>query len=79
MKEILRTDNSVKLSFAEAVLKEVRIECFILDQAMSSMYGGGLPFIHRRLMVDNDDEASALAALNAAFREAGDPDWREGR
>lgn len=50
MKELLRTNNLVYLSFAEAVLREAGIDCLMFDSHMSVMDGsiGALP---RRLMV----------------------------
>ena len=71
MKEVLRTNDPVKLSFAESVLGDAGIESVTLDEGMSSLYGGGLPFIKRRLMVVDEDASRAASLLEEAFREAG--------
>lgn len=66
MKEILRSNNPVTLSHAEAILAAEGIPCFPLDQHMSVLEGsiGVLP---RRLMVADQDAFIATALL----REAG--------
>lgn len=65
MKEVLRSNNLVYLSFAEAVLAEAGIETLVFDSHMSVMEGsvGALP---RRLMVDDDMVDRARALLAAA-------------
>src|SRR5438067_604191 len=65
MKELLRTNNLVYLSFAQAVLKDAGIETLLFDSHMSVMDGsiGALP---RRLMVDDDDLARAQKILAEA-------------
>lgn len=69
MKEILRTNDPVKLSFAQAVMKEISVECFALDGGMSGLYGNGLPFIEQRLMVDDRDAHRARTALEQALAD----------
>ena len=65
MKTILKTVNPATLSFAEAVLKDVEIPCFVLDQHMSAMEGsiGAIP---RRLNVIDEDAEEARQALTDA-------------
>ena len=65
MKELLRSNNPVFLSFAQSVLAEAGIEALVFDQHMSVMEGsiGALP---RRLMVPDDQLSQARAALKAA-------------
>jgi hypothetical protein len=65
MKELLRSNNPVFLSFAQSVLAEAGIEALVFDIHMSVMEGsiGALP---RRLMVPDDDLGRARAALAAA-------------
>ena len=65
MKEVLRTNNIVYLSFAQAVLDEAGIEHLVFDTHMSVIEGsiGALP---RRLMVDDDELDRAKAVLAAA-------------
>ena len=72
MKELLRTNNPVYLSFAEAVLKDAGIETLIFDHYMSVMEGsiGALP---RRLMVPDDDLDRAKRILAEA--EPPKPAW----
>jgi hypothetical protein len=55
MKELIRTNNTVYLSFAQAVLKGEGIETLLFDAHMSVMDGsiGALP---RRLMVVHDEQ-----------------------
>ncbi|WP_417493345.1 DUF2007 domain-containing protein [Maricaulis sp.] len=63
MKEVLRTNDPVRLSYAQSLLNDAGIEGLVLDEGMSTLYGGGLPFIKRRLMVADEDEARALRLL----------------
>jgi hypothetical protein len=79
MKEVLRTNNIVYLSFAQSVLDEAGIAHLVFDTHMSVLEGsiGALP---RRLMVDDDqvDRARAiLAAAEPGDLDSGDPDIRE--
>ena len=65
MKTILKTVNPATLSFAQAVLKDADILCFVLDQHMSAMEGsiGAIP---RRLNVIDEDADDARQALTDA-------------
>jgi hypothetical protein len=65
MKELLRTNNLVYLSFAEAVLREAGIDCLLFDSHMSVMDGsiGALP---RRLMVADNQFQRAEKILAEA-------------
>jgi hypothetical protein len=76
MKEVLRTNNLVYLSFAQAVLDEAGIESLVFDMHTSVIEGsiGALP---RRLMVDDDLVTRAKAALAAAEPAAEDEDEAE--
>lgn len=65
---ILKTVNPVTLSFAQAILKEARIEWFVFDQN-ASIIEGSIGAIPRRLMVIDDDEAAARRALTLAGLE----------
>ncbi len=75
LKSIIRTNNIVTLSFAEAVLKEAGIQSFIMDQHMS-LLEGSIGAIPRRLMVVDDDVFAAQRALRLAglAEELEDPD-----
>ena len=72
MKELLRTNNFVYLSFAEAVLKDAGVESLIFDSHMSVMEGS-LGVLPRRLMVADEDLARAKKALAEA--EPPEPGW----
>ena len=63
MKEVLRTNDLVLLSYATHVLAEAGIEATVFDAHMSAVEGsiGAFP---RRLMVQDDDIAKALRELS---------------
>ena len=73
MKELLRTNNLVYLSFAQAVLKDAGIETLLFDSHMSVMDGsiGALP---RRLMVADDEFKRAERVLAEAEPFEAEPD-----
>jgi hypothetical protein len=62
MKELLRTNDLVKLSWLKAVLADSGIEALVLDEHTSVLEGsaGAIP---RRLMVADDDYPSAQILL----------------
>ena len=62
MKEIIRTNDLVLISFAEALLSDAGIETVVLD-AHTSMIEGSVNAIQRRLMVADDDYARAKSLL----------------
>ena len=72
MKELLRTNNLVYLSFAQAVLNEAGIFSLLFDAHMSVMDGsiGALP---RRLMVADEEFVRAERALAEAEPFVADP------
>ena len=61
MEELLRTNNPVTVSFAEALLSEQGIMHFVADQHMS-IVDGSIGILPRRIMVDGDrlDQARRL-------------------
>ena len=65
MREIIRTNDLVVLSYADTVLKDAGIEPLIMDTNMSVMEGS-IGLFPRRMMVIDDDEYSARRALEAA-------------
>ncbi|WP_438749864.1 putative signal transducing protein [Pararhizobium sp. O133] len=74
MKELIRTNDVVVLSFAESLMKEAGIIYLIADQGMSILEGS-LGLLPRRFLVDEDeaDEARQIlidAGLGAELREA---------
>lgn len=70
MKDILKTPDPVKLSFAQSVLNDAGIDNFVLDEGMSNLYGGGIDFVTKRLAVANEDAGEAQRLLAEAFRDA---------
>jgi len=68
MKELLRTNDVVRLSWAQASLRDAGIETVVLDQH-TSLVEGSIGAIPRRLMVAEGDHARAKALLASA--EAG--------
>jgi len=70
MRELVRTNDAVLLSYVTAMLAEAGIEAILLDQHMSVLDGpiGALP---RRLMVTDDDFPRACRVLDDVA-----PEWR---
>lgn len=70
MRELLRTNNLVRLSYLEALLRAEAIESLVLDGHMSVLEGsaGAIP---RRLMVTADDYDAACRVLEAAGERLG--------
>lgn len=65
---IIKTNNPATISFAEAVLKEAGMECFVMDQNMSVIEPGIM--IPKRVMVIEEDVEAARRALTLAGLEA---------
>lgn len=65
MKELLRTNDPVRLSWAMARLADAGIESIVLDQH-ASVVEGSIGAIQRRLMVAERDHARARALIVAA-------------
>jgi hypothetical protein len=65
MRELLRTNDLVLLSYASHVLGEAGITSFVFDSHMSALEGsiGALP---RRLMVEEDEYLRARRVLDGA-------------
>ena len=70
MKELLRTNDLVFISFVEALLNDAQIEAFVMD-AHTSVLEGSINAIQRRVMVADDDAARAQSILREAQREFG--------
>ena len=66
MRELLRTNDLVHLSFVQAVLRDGEIDNHVLDGNTSSMFNGALNAMARRVMVQDDDYATARRCLIAA-------------
>jgi hypothetical protein len=69
MKELIRTNDAVVLSFAESLMKDAGIGYFIADQGMSILEGS-LGLLPRRFLVNEDDEEDARQLLIDAGLEA---------
>jgi hypothetical protein len=69
MKELLRTNDPVRLSYLQALLASAGIEVVVLD-SYTSVIEGSANAIPRRLMVADADHARARALL-AEAGEAG--------
>ena len=68
MKELLRTNNIVRLSWLQALLTDAGIGSVVLDQH-TSLVEGSIGAIPRRLMVAERDHKRARSLIAAA--EAG--------
>lgn len=62
MKELIRTNDAVVLSFAESLMKDAGIACFIADRDMSILEGS-LGFLPRRFLVAEEDAERARRIL----------------
>ena len=62
MIEILRTNDAVALSLAEALLASAGIECLVADRHMSAVEGS-IGAFQKRLLVGRDSEPGARRAL----------------
>jgi hypothetical protein len=65
MKELLRTNDAVRLSFLQSLLKDSGIESLVLDH-YTSVVEGSIGAIPRRLMVAQQDYRRACSVLAAA-------------
>jgi hypothetical protein len=69
MKELLRTNDPVRLSCVQALLRDSGIESLILDHH-TSLVEGSIGAIPRRLVVTERDYRRAWSVLAAAGEEA---------
>jgi len=65
MKELLRTNDIVRLSWLQAILGDAGIDCLVLD-SHTSLVEGSIGAIPRRLMVAIGDHARATALIAEA-------------
>jgi hypothetical protein len=70
MKELFRTNDVVRLSWAQALLRDAGIDSLILDHH-TSLVEGSIGAIPRRLMVAAADHHRAKALIAAAEEELG--------
>lgn len=69
MKELLRTNNAVRLSWVQALLRDSGIDSLVLDHH-TSLVEGSIGAIPRRLMVAERDFGRARALLPATGEDA---------
>ena len=69
MKELLRTNDAVRLSFLQSLLKDSGIESLVLDHH-TSLVEGSIGAIPRRRMVAQQDYGLACSVLAAAGETA---------
>ncbi|MGP4803361.1 putative signal transducing protein [Agrobacterium cavarae] len=62
MRELIRTNDAVLLSFAESLIKDAGIHCMIADQGMSILEGS-LGLLPRRFLVEDDRSEQARRIL----------------
>ncbi len=62
MRELIRTNDAVLLSFAESLMKDASIHCMIADQGMSILEGS-LGLLPRRFLVEDDRSEQARRIL----------------
>lgn len=62
MRELIRTNDAVLLSFAESLMKDAGIHCLIADQGMSILEGS-LGLLPRRFLVDDERSDQARRIL----------------
>jgi Putative prokaryotic signal transducing protein len=70
MKELLRTNDPVRLSWLQALLQDSGIDSLVLDHH-TSLVEGNIGAIPRRLMVAERDYRRARTLLAASGEEAG--------
>jgi len=68
MRELIRTNDSVRLSWLQALFAAAGIEVVLLD-AHTSIMEGSIGAIPRRLMVHDEDEERARVVM----KEVGEP------
>ena len=73
MKAVLKTNDPVQLSFAEALLKDAGLHAVVFDTDMSVM-DGSLGILPRRLMVADDEFDRAVTVLSAGLEKYQPPD-----
>lgn len=69
MREVLRSNDVVLISFAECLLRDAGIACTVVDQHMSVLEGS-IGILPRRLLVEADWHAQATRVLAEAGLES---------
>ena len=62
MKELIRTNDAVVISFVESLMKDAGIGCLVADRNMSVL-DGSIGVLPRRIMVLEEDMESARRIL----------------
>ena len=70
MREVLRSNDAVRLSWLVALLADAGVVAVLFDTHMS-IVEGSIGVLPRRLMVEDDDHARALRILSDAVEEIG--------
>lgn len=70
MRQLIRTDDPVLISFVETLLGEAGISVVVLDRNMSALYGGA-GLLRSRVVVDEDQ----LDRARRLLVEAGLEQW----
>ena len=71
MIELIRTDNPIFLSWLETRLAEAGIESVVFDDHTSTLFGGTLDTVGRRLMVAEKDRERASDIVAEGRKLAG--------
>jgi hypothetical protein len=71
MIELIRTADPILLSWLETRLAEAGIESFVFDGHTSTVFGGTLDCVVRRMMVAEEDRGRASAILAEGQKLAG--------
>ena len=69
MKEVLTTNDPVRLSFLRSVLEDAGVKTSVLDSALASVLSS---LFSSRLMVEDDDLAQAKRIIADAERSLGE-------
>ncbi len=73
MKELIRTNDAVLLSFIEVLLNDARIPHQVADTHMSIL-DGSIGILPRRVLVSDEDYSAARRVASAADIELPDDD-----
>jgi Putative prokaryotic signal transducing protein len=65
LRELVRTNDLVLISFIESLLQQERLAFFVADRHMSAVEGS-LGFLPRRILVAEDDIEAARRLLSEA-------------
>jgi hypothetical protein len=71
MQEVLKSNNPVELSYAQALLKDAGIACVVFDDHMSVL-DGSMVILPRRIMVDDEDLSLATTILGDGLKAVAD-------